>query len=189
MRNLFYLLALFVIMGCGARKSNLTTEDTAGKTDIAAVAETNTTLQHNSSSEATGNKEKETVTETQKTSGKATPINPDKPMVVVHPDGSKTSIVNGIWETGSEHTKTETKEKEATHRKDTVATNDKEVDKSTIKATVKTKNSTKAKETDREQFNYFPYIIAILLLFLIWYFILKRRKDEKNKNIPSRSLE
>ena len=97
MKNLFYVLALLLIIGCGARKSNTSTEDSSSKTDIAAAAETSADLQQNSSSEVTGSKEKETVTETQKTSGKATPINPDKPLEVIHPDGSKTSILNGTW--------------------------------------------------------------------------------------------
>lgn len=189
MKNLFYVLALFLIMGCGARKSNTTTEDSSSNTDIAAASETSTDLQQNSSIEVTDIKYKQTITETQKTSGKATPINPDKPLEVIHPDGSKTSILNGTWEAGSESTKTETKEKETTHLKDTIATSAKQVNKSAIKATVKTKDSKKAKATDREQFNYFPYIVAIVLLSLIWFFILKHSKDEKAKNIPSGSLE
>lgn len=189
MKNLFYVLALLLIMGCGARKSNTTTEDSSINTDIAAASETSADLQQNSSIEVTDIKYKQTITETQKTSGKATPINLDKPLEVIHADGSKTSILNGTWETGSESTRTDTKEKETTHLKDTIATNAKQVNKSSLKVTEQINDSKKAKETDREQFNYFPYFVGILLLFLIWYFILKRSKDEKAKNIPSGSLE
>lgn len=181
MKTAFYLLALILVLGCGARKSETNVTTTDRNTELAATGEKTADLVQNSANEVTGQKEKTTVTETQSNSGKATPVNPDKPMEIIQ-DGNKTTIHNGTWETGSEKTKTETKEKETTHKKDTLATSIKQAEKQavTLKEQEKTADLTKA--VDKKQYNFLPAgITAAVILALILLFILKRRNDEKAK--------
>jgi|GEM_PF-3852701 len=189
MKAVFYILALFLVLGCGARKTYTSIVTADHNTDLAATGEKKKDLQQNSSSEVSGQKEKVTVTETAKTNGKATPIDPNKPMDVIQ-DGNKTTINNGTWETGSENTKTETKEKETTRQKDTTTVQLKEAEKQTVTLKEQEKVKAKAKVTAKEQFNYLSLSIVLILLAIpVLYYLFKRRKDENTKDIPSGELE
>jgi len=162
MKILTFLIAALLMLGCGARKTNTVNSESEIKTE-ATVKENTTTVTTTNKSELTTTEQDNLV---------LVPINPEKAITVVKPNGETTSIFNARIE----HTKTNTSIKADTKIKDTTTT--------AKAAAVKTESNvaTVTKATDREGIKSGLYIIlsGVAVLFLLWLFILRKKNTNES---------
>lgn len=153
-----YLYIIFIVLcSCGARKSEV------HKTETESNSETEITQQNDVVTEV----QTETITESESETFIITPIDNTRPIEIIKPDGSKTTITNGRIEKKKE--KQETKQN----------TQAKTADKSTanVKHSEEAKTVTKDKITDRkESYAMVIWGVIILLIILIIWFIYRKIK-------------
>ena len=162
MKILTLLLAALLMFSCGARKTNTLKSESEIKTE-ATVKENTTTVTTTDKSELTTTEQDNLV---------LVPINPEKAITVVKPNGETTSIFNARIE----HTKINTSTKADTKIKDATTTAKAAAVKIIAKAT------TVAKATDREGIKSGLYIIlsGVAVLFLLWLFILRKKHTNES---------
>lgn len=156
MKNILIILCV-VLCSCGARKSEV------HKTETESKSETAITRQNDVVTEV----QTETITESESETFIITPVDNTRPIEIIKPDGSKTTITNGRIEKKKE--KQETKQ----------STQTKATDKSTaiIKHSKEAKTVTKDKITDRkESYSTIIWGVIVLLIILIIWFIYRKIK-------------
>jgi len=168
MKILTILLTALLMLSCGARKTNTLKSESEIKTE-ATVTENTTSVTTTGKSELTTTVQDNFV---------IVPVNPDKAIVVVKPNGETTSIFNARLE----HTKTNTTAKAETKTKDTTITEKAAAVKTESKA------ATVTKATEREGFLTGRYlldiaVIVVTVLFLLWLFVWRKKKTNEGNKI------
>ena len=155
------VVTLFLVLACGARKSEVEKQEYENKTD----------LKEKEKAIVTTDSKKVTTSQSNKISGTFIPIDPNNPMTIEDENGKKTTIHNGKWETGKESNTTKTVE-DIKQKKES---------SKELQASNKNSGSSKAKKTEKEEYKgYFPLLIGILLCIIIWFFILRNKRNENN---------
>lgn len=161
MKNIITLMIIFLFLGCGARKSEVEKQEYENKSE----------LRGKEKAIVTTDAKKVTTTQSNKVSGTFIPIDPNNPMTIEDENGNKTTVHNGKWETGKETNTTKTVEDIKQKKESTKE----------LQASTKNSGSSKAKKTEKEEYKgYFPLLICILLCVIIWFFILRNKRNENN---------
>lgn len=155
MKNYIYVVLLLLLCSCGARKSEV------HKTETESKSETSIT-QHN---DVVTEVQTETITESESETFIITPVDNTRPIEIIKPDGSKTTITNGRIE--------KKKEKQETKHNTQAKTADKST--ATIKHQEESKKSItdKKKETKPIRFPWWGWLIIAVSAYFTYRYIKK----------------
>lgn len=156
-------MIIFLFLACGSRKSEIEKQEYENKSE----------LKEKEKAIVTTDSQKVTTTQSNKITGTFIPIDPNNPMIIEDENGKKTTVHNGKWETGKE-TKTAKTVEDVKQKKE--ITKERQASK-------ENSGSSKLKKTDKKEYKgYFPLLIGILLCIIIWFFILRKNRNENNKD-------
>jgi cobalamin biosynthesis Mg chelatase CobN len=151
MKNILLILFTMLLISCGARKAHVTKLETTSSTKLAET--TKTDIQATTTKEVVTVQYNEAIT--------LTPVDNSKPIDIVKPDGTKTSVYNAKIERNTGRTTTNASE----HTKESVK-QEKRAD-----LTIKENMQVKDKQTDRKE-SYIGLIVTIIVIIIVLLIML-----------------
>lgn len=181
MRNITILI-LITLFSCGTRKTSKTEENLeVSKKDTTEIVINSGKVEDKSETEATKIEENATWNYTE---GTLSPIDPEKPMTHTGPDGKTNSFTNANISFGSGSgnttTRSETSKEVKTQTKDTSATNINSGSSEELKKVTAKKESDRKGVGSNIGFWIGIAVATCIVLWLLWFVIIKRKK-EKNE--------
>lgn len=151
-----WLLLILLLSSCGARKSEV------HKTETESKSETEIARQNDVVTEATT----ETITESEFESVTIIPVDPTRPIEILRPDGTKTTITNARIE----------KKKAKQEIKQNTAVKATDKSKAVVKHQEESKSVTKDKVTEREavKFPWWGWLVLVISGYFMYRYIVRK---------------